>query len=203
MHTQSETQTTPNPVHTQSETQTTPNPVHTQSETQTSPNPVHTQSETQTSPNPVHTQSETQTTPYSVHTQTRVPVLDLSVSTSLVQLDLDTERSPPVDAATNTSLVGGSWEGSETLVDAATNTSLIAEPAVGGGGRKQLEAALATRDLLQSSLEDSQRRVSFLEAVNSSLREELEVKDARLAAMGSRLLDLISKFEVGMQCSCN
>ena len=57
--------------------------------------------------------------------------------------------------------------------------------------------------LLQSSLEDSQRRVSFLEAVNSSLREELEVKDARLAAMGSRLLDLISKFEVGMQCSCN
>ena len=142
-------------------------------------------------------------------TQTSVPVMDTSVNTSLVEQDStsDVEQDStsdvgqdstrdgiqPVDAYTNTS-----FEQTDTQ-DAETNTSVLVEPSGGAEVEgKKLEVALVTRALLQSSVEDLQTHVAYLESANASLRAELKGKDARLANMGSQLLTMISKFEVSL-----
>ena len=124
-------------------------------------------------------------------TQTSVLVTDTSVNTSLVEHDLSSDGTQPVHASTNTS-----FEQTDTQ-DAETNTSVLVEPSGGAEvGGKKLEVALVTRALLQSSVEDLQTHVAYLESANASLREELKGKDARLSNMGRQLLTMISKFEV-------
>ncbi len=65
--------------------------------------------------------------------------------------------------------------------------------------QKQLEAAQLINDLLQSSLEDSQRKVVSLEASQASLSREGRGKDARIATLTLQMRDMIRKFEV---CCC-
>ena len=134
-------------------------------------------------------------------TQTSVPVMDTSVNTSLVEQDStsdvgqDSTRdgTQAVDSSTNTS-----FEQTDTQ-DAETNTSVLVEPSGGAEVEgKKLEVALVTRALLQSSVEDLQTHVAYLESANASLRAELKGKDARLANMGSQLLTMITKFEVSL-----
>ena len=203
--TQTSVSTAP-PVCTQS-TQTsvsTAPPVCTQS-TQTSVStapPVCTQS-TQTSvptTPPVCTQSTQTSVPTAPpvctqSTQTSIPVMDTSVNTSLVEQDLSSDRTQTVDVSTSTSFLV--CELTETQ-DAETNTSVLAEPCGAEVGGKKLEVALATRALLQSSVEDLQTHVGYLESANASLRDELKGKDVRLATMGNQLLNMISKYEVSL-----
>ena len=126
-------------------------------------------------------------------TQTSVLVTDTSVNTSLVEQDSSSDGTQPIHASTNTS-----FEQTDTQ-DAETNTSVLVEPSGGGEvGGKKLEVALVTRALLQSSVEDLQTHVAYLESANASLRDELKGKDARLSNMGSQLLTMISKFEVSL-----
>ena len=122
--------------------------------------------------------------------------MDTSVNTSLVERDLSSDRTQPVDVSTSTSfLVCDLME----TQDAETNTSVLAEPSCGAEvGEKKLEVALATRALLQSSVEDLQTHVGYLESANASLRDELKGKDVRLATMGNQLLNMISKYEVSL-----
>ena len=126
-------------------------------------------------------------------TQTSVLVTDTSVNTSLVEQDSSSDGTQPVHASTNTS-----FEQTDTQ-DAETNTSVLVGPSGGAEvGGKKLEVALVTRALLQSSVEDLQTHVAYLESANASLRDELKGKDARLSNMGSQLLTMISKFEVSL-----
>ena len=203
--TQTSVSTAP-PVCTQSTQTSVPTapPVCTQS-TQTSipaAPPVCTQS-TQTSIStapPVCTQSTQTSVPTAPPVctqsiQTSIPVMDTSVNTSLVERDLSSDRTQPVDVSTSTSFLV--CELTETQ-DAETNTSVLAEPCGAEVGGKKLEVALATHALLQSSVEDLQTHVGYLESANASLRDELKGKDVRLATMGNQLLNMISKYEVSL-----
>ena len=113
-----------------------------------------------------------------------------SICTSLgarnINSSFEAERSqsPPVGTVT-------SMEQACEMVEAATNTSLAAEAKETPVGQTEmLGGALSANKLLQASVEGYQARVAALEAINSSLQQELQAKDTQCVSMGQKPSDI-------------